>query len=158
MADHISFDMVTKPFDDGLAYQQKTMRRAAMYSLRETGRVVAREAKSRAPVLSDKSATTVAQMRRDIKFRNAGQIGPVRGGKGSGPLRGLLKASIRPSRQLKPAGLEAWKFTVGPRGARVHLYAGKIERSQPFMAPARAAAEVQATAIAWKVYYRVWKK
>jgi hypothetical protein len=148
MADSLSFKMVTKPFTDFLDFQQKQMRRGAMYSLRETGRVVKREAKSRAPVLSDKSAVSNAQHKRNVK---AGVSS------GPGPVRGLLKASIGSSRRLKLTGLDSWSLKVGPRGVRVHLYAGKIETQHPYMAPARSAAEAQSAAIAAKTYAKIWK-
>lgn len=51
--------------------------------------------------------------------------------------RGRLKKAIKTSR-LRPDAHGGYSMTVTPQGYPAHAYADKIEKLQPFMAPARA--------------------
>lgn len=121
MGDGIEFKMFTEPFTKWAAEREVRMRRAAMWTVREGGRVVRRESRSRAPVDT-----------------------------------GALRNSIRPSRQVRREG-PYWVLTVGPRGQRVHLYAGKEEEREGYMEAGYAAAEAMMAAAAEGAYGRVWK-
>lgn len=143
MADGFEFKMVTEPFMKWADERQVRMERAAMWTVREGGRVVKREARTRAPVLSDSSA---------IKYR-AWRSG---GGQESGPVVGLLRNSISPARRLRREG-PYWTLKVGPRGFRVHKYAGKEEDREHYMEAGYGAAEAMITAVALDAYGRVWK-
>lgn len=133
------------------------MPRAAMWAVREAGRTVRREAKANAPVLKDKGAVGVRTYQADRKFRAGGGIGPLRGGGTSQPIRGLLKASIAPSKNVKQLGTAAFSLKVGPRGDRVHLYSGKAEARSGFMAAGDRAAQDAMPAIAARAFGRVWQ-
>ena len=124
MADGLSFEMITKPFDDMLADMHRTADKTTMYALRATGRAVAREAKKSVPVYSgpDKRVTP-----------------------------GELKKSIKNSRRLTKNGTGDYGLSVGPfgskkKGTAVHyrngssgalrgvpLYRGKIEDRVGYM-------------------------
>lgn len=120
MADGVSFSMITAPFHAAIAERQVKMRRAAMWTVREGGRVVRRAAQADAPVLS-----------------------------------GALRKSIRPGRMRQDGGY--WTLKIGPRGQRVHLYAGKEEERAAYMDAGYRALESSMTAIAEAAYARVWK-
>lgn len=143
MADGVSYTMVTKPFTDFLDDRQAKMRRAAMFTVREGGRVAKAAARGAAPVLRDRSAVRVTAWKRGGRaWSNA-------------PVAGLLRSSITPSRRLQTYG-DTWSLKVGPRGARVHLYAKKEEARAHFMAAGFAAVEAAMPAIAQRAYDRVW--
>lgn len=118
---NISFKIDTAPYHAWVAERDRRMRRAAMWTVREGGRVVRREARSRAPVLT-----------------------------------GALRKSIAPSRRLIEQR-DAWSLKVGPRGQRVHLYAGKEEEREGYMAAGYAAAETMMAAVAERAYTKAWK-
>lgn len=143
MIDDIKFHFDLAPFHQWMNDRQIRMERAAMWTVREGGRVVKREARANAPVLSDTSA---------IRYR-AWRKG---GGQESGPVVGLLKNSIRPARRLTRDG-PFWTLKVGPRGQRVHLYAGKEEEREGYMEAGYQAAEAMMAAVAEDSYGRVWK-
>jgi hypothetical protein len=95
--------------------------RASMYALRQTGRVVKQEGRKRARVYQ----------------------GPPT----KGVVKGALKNSISSSKRLRRAPDGTRALTVGPRGPRVHLYAQKIDRLDPFMGPAYSIAVAKARGI-----------
>lgn len=143
MPDGISFTFDTAPFKAFLSDRDRRMKQAAMYNVRAGGRVVAAVAKAKAPVLKDRTAQTVRAYRKSKGAVNA-------------PVRGLLKASIKPSRRLRYDGV-TWSLKVGPRGPRVHLYAAKQEDRTGFMRDAYAAVESQMKIIAQSTYDKVWR-
>ena len=156
MADGIEFKMLTEPFQAAIKDRQKRMPRAAMYAVREAGRVVKREAKAKAPVLQDRSVVGAAAYRRAYKARKQGVQGPIRGE--GGPVRGLLRQSITSSRNLKRLGPSEFSVKVGPRGPRAHLYAKKIEDRAHYMAAGETAGRAALPAIAQKAFDRVWRE
>jgi hypothetical protein len=95
--------------------------RASMYALRQTGRVVKQEARKRARVYT-------GPPRKDVE-------------------KGALKRGISSSKRLRREPDGTRSLTVGPRGPRVHLYAQKIERLDPFMTEAYAIAVARARGI-----------
>lgn len=66
-------------------------------------------------------------------------------------LTGALRRSITVSRRIHRSGT-AQLLTVGPRGARVHLYSRKAEERSPYMRPAVGRASSATRAI----YARRW--
>ena len=153
MADGISFKMVTEPFTKGIAERQKRMPRAAMYAVREAGRVAKRTGRANAPVLKDKSRLSHRELQ---KYGKAG-FNTKAAYTGNQPIPGLLKASIGSSKRLKRLGESEFSVKVGPRGQRVHLYAGKQEARAHFMAEAEKAAQAAMPEIARRAFGRVWK-
>lgn len=144
MADSISFDIVTAPFVKWADEREVRMRKAAMWTVREGGRVVKLAARAKAPVLKDRSA---------VHYRTWKKGG---GGGGSRPVAGLLRNSISPARRLTEVG-PYWQLKVGPRGPRVHLYAQKEEQRAHFMQAGYAAAQVMMVAASQQAYDRAWK-
>ena len=124
MADGISFDLVTKPFNDAMVEIRLTKDRATMYALRETGRRLVAGAKSRAPVYSGTDERVVP---------------------------GMLRDSIANSRKIERDG-ESFGLHVGPfgsvtrakgHGARgVQLYRSKEEARTGFMRSSFASADL----------------
>ena len=133
MPDGLSFSIITKPLTDDLAARTKTMDRAAMWALRETGRVCRVAAKVDAPVY--RGGMTQKAWRAD---RRAAGI--------HAPVSGLLRSSIKSSRRM--GGFTGFRtITIAPRGNRVRLYSGKINALVLFMQRGQAAAEAAAPAI-----------
>jgi len=143
MADGFSYSVVTRPLNDALAARVKLMDRGTMWALRQMGRVCSRAAKAEAPVY--RGGMTQKSYKAD---RSAAGI--------NAPVSGLLRASIKPSRQITHAGGVFW-MTVGPRGPRTNLYKGKIEALHPYMAVGAAAAEVAAPGIFDEAVARVMR-
>lgn len=156
MADSITFKLDAGRFHQAIGDRQRRMPNAARWAVREAGRVTKRAARAKAPVLKDKTVTA-AGVARGARFRKAGNIGPVPSAD-TGPVRGLLKASIAPSRRLKQVGDSEFSLKVGPRGPRVHLYAQKEERRAGYMAAAEAAARAEMGRIAQQAFDRVWRE
>lgn len=125
-----------------LARIDRNVDRASMWTVREAGRIVKREAKAKAPVWKGPGVTR-KQLRNGPKVvsRNA-------------PVKGLLKASIHSRKQLKKLGPGGYENAVAPRGDRVHLYSGKAEARHGYMAAASSAATARIPAIAAKAYLR----
>ena len=94
--------------------------RATMWGLREVGRQLKRAEKSKVPVYKGPGG---------VKRQRKGQLGPQQ----AGPVIGLLKASIGSARSFKREGIGTYTLVVGPRGGRVNLYKGKIERRTHFV-------------------------
>lgn len=155
MGDGITFKMVTGPFTAAIKQREARMPAAARYAVREAGRVTKKAARAKAPVLRDKTVTSAA-VNRGARFRKAGGIGPVPSA-ATGPVSGLLRASITPSKQLTSMGDSAFSLKVGPRGERVHLYAQKIEARVGYMAAGEAAAKAALPSIADTAFNRVWR-
>lgn len=135
MADGFSMSMLTKPTTDAMAGMAKRTDRATMWALRETGRKIKQEARRQAPVYKGKAARVNLRHSQLRKFQKAtgykGSIGS------SVVVSGLLKNSISSSKRFQRAVGGAYVIKVGPRGQRVHLYAGKIEtNTKPYMKPA----------------------
>jgi Bacteriophage HK97-gp10, putative tail-component len=105
--------------------------RASMWALREVGRRVKREAKARARVYQGD--------RKDIEKR-------------------ALRKSIASSKRLRREANGTRSLKVGPRGWRVHLYAGKIEELEPYMAPAYAVAIAEAHSVHERALERALKR
>jgi hypothetical protein len=156
MADGISFKMVTAPFHAAIKQRQARMPGAARFAVREGGRVARKAARAKAPVLADKTAVSAGAYQRAFKQRKLGTAGPIQGE--GGPVRGLLRASITPSRNLKSLGSSEFSLKVGPRGPRAHLYAQKEERKHGYMAAGDEAAKAAMAAIAAAAFNRVWRE
>lgn len=150
MGDAIGFKMFTEPFKVGIADKEKRMDRAAMWAVREAGRTARRAASAAAPVLKDKTKQSHRQLQRRKKQ------GEDVSGAYQQAVPGLLKASIRPSRMIKH-GIGSYSVKVGPRGPRVHLYAGKAEQRKPYMEVGEAAARAALEAVAREAFGRVWR-
>jgi hypothetical protein len=145
MADGISFSMVTEPYMKWSDERQVKMRRAAMWTVREGGRIVKRAARAKAPVLKDRNAVRFAAFKKSAHGAYADQ-----------PVAGLLKNSIATSRRIHQVG-DTYSVKVGPRGQRVHLYAAKAEARTSYMRDGFAAAEALMQAVSEDAYGRVWK-
>lgn len=143
MAETISFRMLTGPFNTFLADRERRMNRASMWAVREAGRRARKAAAAQAPVLQDKSAPTVRQVKRGHATTDK-------------PVAGLLKASIKASKAMKLEPGTA-SIKVGPRGPRVHLYAEKQEKRYGYMAAGEQAAQAELQAIAMEAFERVWR-
>lgn len=136
--------------------RQAGMAKVAQMNVRAGARIVAATAQANAPVLGDKSAITIRAWNKAVKAAGRPGAGPTVG-PGSRPVRGLLKASIKPSKKLKFDG-EAWSAKVGPRGGRVHLYGKKQENRYHYMEAGYRDVSKQMTAIAQASYDKVWKE
>lgn len=117
----ISAKITTGPIKQALGDLERRSDRATMWATREVGRDVKRMARRTAPVYQPTARTTLH--------------GPSKPKAGVVP--GLLRDSIRPSRRLRKTR-DGYILKIGPRGQRVHLYAGKAEAVHPFMAVAYA--------------------
>lgn len=104
----------------------KRVDKGTMWALRETGRLLARRARAAAPVYKGD--------RDDVES-------------------GLLKKSIKSSRRIKKSG-RVQSLKIGPRGERVHLYAGKAEVATGFMHKAY----VEVTPAMSEIHARAWRK
>jgi hypothetical protein len=135
--------MVTEPFHATIRQRQARMPRAAMWAVREAGRVTRRAAAAKAPVLKDRSAPTVRQVRRGLATADR-------------PVRGLLRASVKASRAVRE-GPATYSVKVGPRGARVHLYAGRQEARFGYMRAGEDAGRAAMAAIAAEAFGKVWR-
>lgn len=153
MADGIGFRMFTEPFTKAIDERQQRMPRAAMYAVREAGRVAKRTGRAKAPVLKDMSRLSHRELQ---KYGKAG-FNTNAAYSGNQPIPGLLKASIGSSRRLRQVGQSEFSVKVGPRGQRVHLYAGKAEARAHYMAEAEKAAHAAMPEIARRAFTRVWK-
>jgi hypothetical protein len=130
------YKVFTKPFSDGVTDLKKRTDRATMWAVREVGRQVKREARKRAPVYRGRSGAAV-QFKNFAQFRRFQKTTGYKGSIGSNVIiPGLLKNSISSSRRLKSVKTGEYSLKLGPRGQRVHLYAGKAEERQPYMKPA----------------------
>lgn len=136
MADNLAdFKVLAQPFIDGVKNMQARTDRATMWAVREVGRQVKKEAMRRAPVYKGQSGARV-QMKMS-QFRKFQKATKYRGSvANSVVVSGLLKGSISASRRLQSVKTGEYSEKVGPRGQRVHLYAGKAEARQPYMKPA----------------------
>lgn len=152
MADSIGFNMLIDPLVAAITSRQVRMPRAAMWSVREAGRVAKKAAQQKAPVLAGGyvSHKTLQRQRRSGYNVSASY-------QGNRPIPGLLKASITPSKNVKQVGV-AVTLKVGPRGQRVHLYAGKIEQRVPYMEAGYQAAQAALPALSAQAFNRVWKE
>ena len=127
MGDSISFKLIAGDLKKEMADIDRRVDRATMWGLRDTGRVIARAARKNAP-----------KYRGDDKRAEPG----------------LLKKSIKGSRQLKRLGRGTYAMTVGPRGGKVNLYAGKINDDGHFMAKAVDVG----LASAREIHARAWER
>jgi len=130
------------------------MDRAAMWAVRQAGREVKREARRAAPVLKDKNLTSVRQIRKAVK---AGGSATELYNQGQ-PIPGLLRDSIRSSRNVRRVGLHTYAIKIGPRSPRSILYAGKMEQKYGYMAKGEAAGQAAMGPIATQAFGRVWKE
>lgn len=150
MADGVSFRMITDQFKQGLADREKRVNRAAMWAVREAGREARRAARAAAPVLKDKSKASHSQLQKRKKKGEDVSAAYKQA------VPGLLKASIKPSRAVK-LGTGSASIKVGPRGPRVHLYAGKAEKRKEYMGVGHAAALVAMERIANEAFAKAWR-
>lgn len=146
MADGISFRMVTEPFTKAIATREARMPAGARFAVRQAGRVATKAARAKAPVLGDKTVISHAAAKKLAKTGTAT----------SGPVRGALRASIAPSKNLTRDSPAGYSLKVGPRGPRAHLYAQKEEARAGYMAAGEAAAKAAMPAIAAAAFNRVW--
>jgi hypothetical protein len=152
MADGISFKVFTEPFMDAIAERERRMPRAAMWAVRQAGREVRAEARRVAPVLKGTGTLSHAKLQR---YRRAGfNVAAAY----NQPVPGLLRASIRASRNVKRIGPGAVSLTVGPRGQRVHLYAKKMEDRYGYMAAGERAGQAAIEVNAARAFDRVWRE
>lgn len=154
MGDGISFRVVTAPFTDWAKDREKRMNRAAMFAVRDAGRIARRVGRTAAPVLKDSTLESHRQIQKRIRSGDESGKAAYSGGKA---IPGLLKASIASSKNLKFEGVGSYSLKVGPRGQRVHLYAGKAEKNHQFMAAAEEAAKAELERIAKEAFERVWR-
>lgn len=135
MPDGFSYSMTGVPaLKKALDAKQAKMERGALWAIRETGRVAARTAKAAAPVYKGPGLTQKT-------FRADRRAAGIKA-----PVRGLLRASIKPTRRVTSAG-GAMYLRIAPRGNRVQLYRAKIEGQVPYMEIGHAAAIAAAPAI-----------
>lgn len=154
MPDSIGFKFDTAPFKQFVADRERRMRQAAMYNVREGGRVVKGVAKAKVPVWNDKiTAHGYLTKTRGMKLR-AYRDG---GWQANLPVVGLLRSSIHSAKRLKYDG-RTWTLKIGPRGPRAHKYAEKIEHRVPYMADAYAAVSAAMPRISAASYGKVWKE
>jgi len=125
-----------------------------MWAVRQAGREVKREARRAAPVLKDRRYASAAQIRRRVK---AGESANELYGSGK-PIPGLLKDSIRSSRNIKQIGANSYQIKVGPRSPRSILYAAKMEERYGYMRRGEAAGEAAIEVAAIQAFNRVWQK
>jgi hypothetical protein len=156
VADSISFSGFFSPFYKFAADRSVRMDRAALWGLRQAARAGTKAARTAAPTLTGTGAMTHSQIQRGrrvgiISAEDASAIYK------SGPVPGLLRASIRTSKHARMVGPHAYSLTFGPRGERVHLYAAKAERRTPFMERGRSAAEAALQVDAVQAFQKVWK-
>lgn len=127
-----------------LARIDKQTDRATMWGLREVSRRFRAEAKRRAPV-----------------YKGSGAVKrPKKGGawdESNNPVSGLLKSSIKGSKQLKKHGPGTYSVVSGPRGPRVHLYAAKVEAKHNFIQSAYEATIAEADTLMAKGWERAMK-
>lgn len=149
--------MITKPLLDALEDIERRTDKATMYALREIGRKFKQAAAKRAPVYKGQSGARVQmKMGQFNRFKKAtGYKGSVAN---SVVVSGLLKGSISSSRKLKSVKTGEYSVKVGPRGQRVHLYAGKVEDRQAYIRPAYEAVLPQMVEIHAQVWARVNEK
>lgn len=153
MPDGFSMSMLTKPTTDAMVDMAKRTDRATMWALRETGRKIKQEARRQAPVYKGKAGRVNLRYSQFRRFQKAsGYKGSINS---NVVISGLLKNSISSSRRFKREAGGAYVIKVGPRGERVHLYAGKIEaNTKAFMKPAYEAVTPQMT----DIHARAWAK
>lgn len=149
MADGFSMSILTKPTLDAMADMSKRTDRATMWALREVGRQIKRESRRRAPVYKGRRATASFRLMRNL--HKAGARGDITN---DVVVSGLLKNSISSSKRLQREAGGGYVIKVGPRGQRVHLYAGKVEARSAYMRPAYDVVTPQMTAI----HARAWEK
>lgn len=149
MADGFSMSMLTKPTLDAMADMSKRTDRATMWALRETGRQIKRESRRRAPVYKGRRATASFRLMKNLQ--KAGATGPLTN---DVVVSGLLKNSISSSKRFKREAGGNYVIKVGPRGQRVHLYAGKIEAQSAYMRPAY---DIVTPAMS-EIHARAWAK
>lgn len=130
MADQLSVSVFSGPTLKAMERVVNEVQKANVVAVRAAGRALAAEAKTRAPVY--------AGPRKDVP-------------------KGRLRKSIRPGRVFK-LGATAAGVTVGPRGFRTRLYAGKEEAAHPYMAPAEAASAATLAKIAAVAYAAAMEK
>lgn len=144
MPDGVEFKMVTEPFMAAIKDRERRMDKATMWVVREVARTVKKEARRSAPVLKDANAIRLRQFRKLTS-----------GWGDAGPVVGLLRSSISPSKRLRKEG-GGYALKVGPRGPRVHLYAAKQEQRTEFMAKGYAAGMAQVRSIAERGFGATW--
>lgn len=140
------FRVSTKATRLALANIDRNVDRASMWSVREAGRIVKREAMAKAPVWKGKGVTR-KQLRNGPNVVNS-----------NAPVKGLLKASIKSRKRLKKLAPGSYENAVAPRGPRVRLYSGKAEARHGFMAASQSAATARMPAIAAKAYLRATQR
>lgn len=140
MADGIRFRIDSAPTIRELSEIDRRANRATMWALREVGRRVRREARSRAPVYHGPERTA------DVYGQQV-EMTP-----------GELKKSIRSSRRLKNYGKGEYGLTVGPRGEHVHLYANRQEALTPYMKAGYEAAVRDAVELHAKAWERAMRR
>lgn len=122
--------MVTKPTTDALARLQRDVQSANVKAVRAAGLALAAEARRRAPVYQGP--------RKDVP-------------------KGALRRGIKAGKVRRLANSAA-SVKVGPRGARVHLYAGKIEELEPYMRTSYTEVASALAVIAGKAYIEAMAK
>ena len=124
---------------------EKSVDRATMYAVRQTGRRVKQEAKREAPVLKGGISRK--------EFRAGWEAGRFSAGGKTPPIKGLLRVSIHSSKRLHQDGRGGYAVRVAPRGERVHFYSGQMESMYGYMRKAyeRIAPELREVAAdAWR--------
>lgn len=114
-----------------LALVDRSVSRATMWGLRESGRKVKAAARRQAPVYKGQ--------RKDIP-------------------RGRLKKSISSARSLRRTADGGWSLTIAPRGYPARAYAPMQEARTPFMEPASQVVSAQAPAIFARAWSRATRR
>lgn len=120
--------------------------RASMWTVREAGRKTKQFARSGAPVYKGPGLT-----------RKQLAAGPLVSNPNR-PVKGLYKASIHSSKQLKKVRPGEYANRVAPRGLRVSKYSRKVERQYHVMAAAEQRVTPLVRGIASKAWANAMKK
>lgn len=132
-----SFSVLSRPTIDALKALDKQIDDASKQAVSDAGKQVQRTARALAPVYGGKHAATLRAVK---KARRAGVTlsgAKLRKGQlveGSKVVAGLLRDGITSGRARNTG--DGWAVKILPRGPRVHLYAGKEEQREGFMAKA----------------------
>lgn len=129
--------MLWQPTMKVLEQAEREVQKANQYALRQTGRQIAKDAKRRAPILTDANLSHKQQMAvlSGKTVRAAKKAGLKKGGDFQAVIPGLLRSSIGNAKKIRRDG-NSNTLIVGPLGKRVTLYRQKIEAIKPFMRPA----------------------
>lgn len=122
--------------------------RATMWTVREAGRDVKREAKRTAPVWKGRGRSVSQKQAKTGGLA----VNP------HAPVRGLYKASIGSSKKLARYGPGVYGNKVAPRGFRVHFYSSQVEAKHHVMEKALNHVRPRFRAIGQRAYARATRR